>query len=110
MVKEQDFPAEDRLTSAALERNSLTIKNIRLGDHRPLLTNFAQLQEIRTYYKFADVDVDRYTLNGDVRHIMLSAREMSYPHLPSRVWINEHLTFTHGFRLVARPVNRITPQ
>lgn len=109
-VKEQDFPAEDRLTSAAIERNSLTVKNIRLWDHRPLLTSFAQLQEIRTYYKFADVDVDRYTVNGEYRQIMLSAREMSYPHLPSRVWINEHLTFTHGFGLVAGPVNRITPE
>jgi uncharacterized protein len=110
MVKEQDFPAEDRLTSAALERNSLTIKNIRLWDHRPLLTSFAQLQEIRTYYKFADVDVDRYTINGEYRQIMLSAREMSYQHLPSRVWINEHLTFTHGFGLVAGPVNRVTAE
>jgi uncharacterized membrane protein (UPF0182 family) len=109
-IKEQDFPAEDRLTSAALERNSLTIKNIRLWDHRPLLTSFAQLQEIRTYYKFADVDVDRYMINGELRQIMLSAREMSYQHLPSRVWINEHLTFTHGFGLVAGPVNRITPE
>ena len=109
-IKEQDFPAEDRLTSAAIERNSLTIKNIRLWDHRPLLTSFAQLQEIRTYYKFADVDVDRYTVNGEYRQIMLSAREMSYQHLPSRVWINEHLTFTHGFGLVAGPVNRITPE
>ena len=107
-IKEQDFPAEDRLTSASLERNSLTIKNIRLWDHGPLLTTFAQLQEIRTYYKFADVDVARYTINGELRQIMLSAREMSYQHLPSRVWINEHLTFTHGFGLVAGPVNRIT--
>jgi len=109
-VAEQDFPAEDRLTSAALERNSLTIKNIRLWDHGPLLTTFAQLQEIRTYYKFADVDVARYTVNGELRQIVLSAREMSYQHLPSRVWINEHLTFTHGFGMVAGPVNRITPE
>ena len=109
-VEEQDFPAEDRLTSAALERNSLTIKNIRLWDHGPLLTTFAQLQEIRTYYKFADVDVARYTVKGELRQIMLSAREMSYAHLPSRVWINEHLTFTHGFGLVAGPVNRKSPE
>ncbi|HMB35747.1 MAG TPA: UPF0182 family protein [Methylomirabilota bacterium] len=109
-VKEQDFAAEDRLTSAALERNALTIKNIRLWDHRPLLTSFGQLQEIRTYYKFADVDVDRYLINNELRQIMLSARELSYPHLPSRVWINEHLTFTHGYGLVAGPVNRVTPE
>ena len=109
-VKEQDFAAEERLTSAALERNALTIKNIRLWDHRPLLTSFGQLQEIRTYYKFADVDVDRYLINNELRQIMLSARELSYPHLPSRVWINEHLTFTHGYGLVAGPVNRVTPE
>ena len=54
--------------------------------------------------------MDRYTINGELRQIMLSAREMSYQHLPSRVWINEHLTFTHGFGLVAGPVNRITPE
>jgi uncharacterized protein len=109
-VKEQDFAAEERLTPAALERNALTIKNIRLWDHRPLLTSFGQLQEIRTYYKFADVDVDRYLINNELRQIMLSARELSYQHLPSRVWINEHLTFTHGYGLVAGPVNRVTPE
>ena len=109
-VKVQDFPAEDRLTSAALERNSITIKNIRLWDHGPLLKSFAQLQEIRPYYRFADVDVDRYTVNGEYRQIMLSAREMSSQHLPSKGWINEQLTYTHGFGLVAGPVNRITPE
>ena len=110
VVKEQDFAAEERLTAATLERNRLTIKNIRLWDHRPLLTTFGQLQEIRTYFKFADVDVDRYTINDELRQIMLSARELSYQHLPSRVWINEHLTFTHGFGLVGGPVNRVTPE
>ena len=109
-VKEQGFAAEERLPAAALERNALTIKNIRLWDHRPLLTSFGQLQEIRTYYKFADVDVDRYLINSELRQIMLSARELSYQHLPSRVWINEHLTFTHGYGLVAGPVNRVTPE
>jgi uncharacterized membrane protein (UPF0182 family) len=63
-VAEKDFAAEDNLTPAALERNNLTIKNIRLWDHRPLLTTYGKLQEIRTYYKFRDVDVGRYTLNG----------------------------------------------
>jgi uncharacterized membrane protein (UPF0182 family) len=110
-VKEQNFAAEERLTAAALEHNSLTIKNIRLWDHRPLLTSFAQLQEIRTYYKFADVDVDRYTINGEYRQIMLSAREMAYRPPPGRQeWINEHLSYTHGFGLVAGPVNRVTPE
>ncbi|HEX9749571.1 MAG TPA: UPF0182 family protein [Methylomirabilota bacterium] len=109
-VAEKDFAAEDNLTPAALERNNLTIKNIRLWDHRPLLTTYGKLQEIRTYYKFRDVDVGRYTLNGEYRQVTLSARELSYRDLPSRGWINEHLTYTHGYGLVAGPVNRISPE
>jgi uncharacterized membrane protein (UPF0182 family) len=109
-VEENDFAAEDNLTPAALDRNNLTVKNIRLWDHRPLLVTYGKLQEIRTYYKFRDVDVDRYTLNGEYRQVMLSARELSYRDLPSRGWINEHLTYTHGYGLVASPVNRITPE
>jgi uncharacterized protein len=109
-VAEKDFAAEDNLTPAALERNNLTIKNIRLWDHRPLLTTYGKLQEIRTYYKFGDVDVGRYTLNGEYRQVTLSARELSYRDLPSRGWINEHLTYTHGYGLVVGPVNRISPE
>jgi uncharacterized membrane protein (UPF0182 family) len=109
-VAEKDFAAEDNLTPASLERNNLTIKNIRLWDHRPLLTTYGKLQEIRTYYKFRDVDVGRYTLNGEYRQVTLSARELSYRDLPSRGWINEHLTYTHGYGLVAGPVNRISPE
>jgi uncharacterized membrane protein (UPF0182 family) len=109
-VVEKDFAAEDNLTPAVLDRNDLTVKNIRLWDHRPLLVTYGKLQEIRTYYKFRDVDVGRYTLNGEYRQVMLSARELSYRDLPSRGWINEHLTYTHGYGLVASPVNRITPE
>jgi len=109
-VAEKDFAAEDNLTAAALERNSLTVQNIRLWDHRPLLVTYGKLQEIRTYYKFLDVDVDRYTVNGEYRQVMLSARELSYKDLPSRGFINERLTYTHGYGLVAGPVNRISPE
>ena len=109
-VEEKEFAAEESLSAAALERNSITIKNIRLWDHRPLLTTYGKLQEIRTYYKFLDVDVDRYTVNGEYRQVMLSARELSYKDLPSRGWINERLTYTHGYGLVASPVNRISPE
>ena len=111
-VQEKDFPVEDNLNAAALDRNILTIKNIRLWDHRPLLTTYGQLQEIRTYYKFLDVDNDRYTLNGEYRQVMLSPRELSYRHLPGQEqnWINEHLTYTHGYGLVVGPVNRISPE
>ncbi|MBF8261279.1 MAG: conserved membrane protein of unknown function, partial [candidate division NC10 bacterium] len=109
-IDESEFPAEEKLTREDLRRNDLTIKNIRLWDHRPLLTTYGQLQEIRTYYKFVDVDNDRYLIDGEYRQVMLSAREMSYQHLPSRSWINEHLIFTHGYGAVLGPVNRITPE
>ena len=109
-IDEVEFPAEEKLTREDLRRNDLTIKNIRLWDHRPLLTTYGQLQEIRTYYKFVDVDNDRYLIDGEYRQVMLSAREMSYQHLPSRSWINEHLIFTHGYGAVLGPVNRITPE
>ena len=111
-VQEKDFPVEENLNAAALDKNVLTIKNIRLWDHRPLLTTYGQLQEIRTYYKFLDVDNDRYTINGEYRQVMLSPRELSYRHLPGQQqnWINEHLTYTHGYGLVVGPVNRISAE
>jgi uncharacterized protein len=109
-VESKDFPAEETLTLADLKRNDLTIKNIRLWEHRPLLATYAQLQEIRTYYKFVDVDNDRYQIDGTYRQVMLSARELSHQHLPSRIWINEHLTYTHGYGVVFGPVNQVTPE
>ncbi|MGH7312869.1 MAG: UPF0182 family protein, partial [Candidatus Rokuibacteriota bacterium] len=110
-IAEREFPADETLDPGALQRNAPTIKNIRLWDHGPLLRTYAQLQEIRTYYKFVDVDVDRYALNGEYRQVMLSPRELSYQHLQaSRSWINEHLTFTHGYGAVVGPVNRVTPE
>ncbi|MGH7324293.1 MAG: UPF0182 family protein [Candidatus Rokuibacteriota bacterium] len=110
-IEEREFPADETLDARALERNAPTIRNIRLWDHRPLLRTFGQLQEIRTYYKFVDVDNDRYTVDGEYRQLMLSPRELSYAHLQAgRSWINEHLTFTHGYGVVVGPVNRITPE
>jgi len=110
-IESKDFPAEEQLTLQDLKRNDATIKNIRLWEHRPLLATYAQLQEIRTYYKFVDVDNDRYQIDGTYRQVMLSARELSHQHLPSRGnWINEHLTYTHGYGVVFGPVNQVTPE
>jgi uncharacterized membrane protein (UPF0182 family) len=111
-IEESEFPADETLDARALARNGPTIDNIRLWDHRPLLRTFAQLQEIRPYYKFVDVDNDRYTLNGNYLQLMLSPRELSYQHLQTRggSWINEHLSFTHGYGVVVGPVTRITPE
>jgi len=107
-IETKEFPADEQLTAADLKRNQSTIDNIRLWDHRPLLTTYAQLQEIRPYYKFVDVDNDRYTIDGIYRQVMLSVRELSHRHLQSQNWINEHLTFTHGHGIVLGPVNQVT--
>jgi uncharacterized membrane protein (UPF0182 family) len=107
-VSSQEFPAEEQLLATDIKRNDTTIKNIRLWDHRPALISYAQLQEIRTYYKFVDVDNDRYVVDGTYRQVMLSARELSHQHLQNRNWINEHLTFTHGHGVVLGPVNQVT--
>ena len=109
-IETRDFPADDRLTLEDIRRNDLTIKNIRLWDYAPLLQTYGQLQEIRTYYKFLDVDNDRYDIGGEYRQVMLSPRELSYAALPSRSWINEHLTYTHGYGVVMGPVNRISQE
>jgi uncharacterized membrane protein (UPF0182 family) len=107
-IEEREFPADQALTVQDLRKNDATIKNIRLWDTRPLLATYSQLQEIRTYYKFTDIDIDRYTINGEYRQVTLSARELSSRDLPSRIWINERLTYTHGYGAVVSPVNRVT--
>ena len=102
------FPAEQDLTFQSLQRDSGTVENIRLWDWRPLLDTYAQLQEIRTYYRFLDVDVDRYHLDGSYQQVMLSAREL-YPSLLSanaQTWVNLHLLFTHGAGVVMSPVTQ----
>jgi len=107
-IEEREFPAEETLTLQDLRRNEATLKNIRLWDTRPLLATYSQLQEIRTYYKFTDIDIDRYRINGEYRQVTLSPRELSSKDLPSRIWINERLTYTHGYGAVVGPVNRVT--
>ncbi len=107
-IEEREFPAEETLTLQDLRKNDATIKNIRLWDTRPLLATYSQLQEIRTYYKFTDIDIDRYSINGEYRQVTLSPRELSSKDLPSRIWINERLTYTHGYGAVVSPVNRVT--
>ena len=109
-VAERPLSGEASLTRADLDRNAATIGNVPLWNERPLLDTFGQIQEIRTYYDFPAVDNDRYTINGEYRQIMLSARELNPRSLPSRTWINEHLTFTHGYGLTLGPVNEVTKE
>ena len=102
------FDVDYTLSGKDIEKNDATIKNIRLWDHGPLLRTYSQLQQIRTYYKFADVDNDRYTINGEYMQVMLAPRELSYNDLPSKNWINERLIFTHGNGITLGPVSRIS--
>ncbi|WJR77501.1 UPF0182 family protein [Bradyrhizobium sp. NP1] len=104
------FAAEQTLTFRTLQANKATIDNIRLWDWLPLYDTYAQLQEIRTYYKFHDLDVDRYWLDGAYQSVMLSARELQPSLLPSnaQTWVNRHVLFTHGSGAVMSPVTRKT--
>src|SRR6185369_13331669 len=99
---------EAQLTREDIEDNAATLDNVPLWNEQPLLDTFGQIQEIRTYYDFVSVDNDRYVIDGKYRQIMLSARELNSTSLPSRTWINERLTFTHGYGLTLGPVNEVT--
>jgi len=109
-IKVSPFDVSYNLTAKDIERNNATIKNIRLWDDMPILRTYSQLQQIRTYYSFQDVDNDRYTINGEYMQVMLSPRELSYENLPSRSWINEKIVFTHGFGISMGPVSRISKE
>jgi hypothetical protein len=106
------YSAENNLSVDTIERNRGTIDNIRIWDHRPLLSVYRQMQQIRTYYSINDVDVDRYYIDGKYTQLMISARELSTDLLSARAktWLNKHLIFTHGYGVVASPVNSITKE
>jgi uncharacterized membrane protein (UPF0182 family) len=107
-ITAKPFPAEQNLSFKTLEANKATIDNIRLWDWQPLMDAYVQLQEIRTYYKFHDVDVDRYWLDAAYQSVMLSARELKSSLLPpnAQTWVNRHVLFTHGNGVVMSPVTR----
>ena len=109
-VRTRNFSGDAVLTRDEIDRSADTLKNVRLWDHQPLLETFGQIQELRTYYDFVSVDNDRYTINGELRQVMLSVRELNTESLPNRTWINEHLTFTHGYGLTLGPVNEVTAE
>jgi hypothetical protein len=102
------FDVSFDLNAADIRKNDATVKNIRLWDEKPLLKTYSQLQQIRTYYRFNGIDTDRYTIDGEYRQMMLSARELSYNDLPSKSWINEKFVFTHGNGIVMGPVSKIS--
>ena len=111
-VTQREFPAETTVEAADAANNRATLQNIRLWDWRALQDTLRQIQEIRTYYDFPDIDIDRYNIDGTAREVMLAARELNVEKLPesSRNWINEKLIYTHGYGLTMNPVNGFTPE
>jgi uncharacterized protein len=111
-IDAQQFPAEGTVAAADPAGNTATLQNVRLWDWRVLQDTLRQLQEIRTYYDFPDIDIDRYTIEGAPRQVMLATRELNVDKLPesSRNWINEKLIYTHGYGITMNYVNGFTPE
>ncbi len=110
--QQSEFPAETTVAAADPAANQATLDNIRLWDVQALQDTLRQVQEIRTYYDFPDIDIDRYKLNGTLREVMLAVRELNVDKLPesSRNWINDKLIYTHGYGITMNPVNGFTPE
>ena len=109
---QREFPAETTVEATEPANNQATLQNIRLWDWHALQDTLRQIQEIRTYYDFPDIDIDRYEIDGTLREVMLAARELNVEKLPesSRNWINEKLIYTHGYGITMNPVNGFTPE
>jgi uncharacterized protein len=109
-IKTKPFPVKDSLTYADIQENHHTIENIRLWDRRPLIQTYKQLQEIRLYYDFNSVQIDRYHFKK-YTEVAIAGRELPASQIPIRAqtWVNRHLIFTHGYGIVMNPVNKITP-
>lgn len=124
-IDAQTFNPIGDLTEADLQKNNLTIRNIRLWDQQPLLETNRQLQQIRLYYRFPDADIDRYTLFKELppdsplpddrpterRQVLIAARELDYSAVPqqAQTWVNRHLIYTHGYGFTMSPVNTVGP-
>ncbi len=109
---QREFPAETTVEATDPANNQATLQNIRLWDWHALQDTLRQIQEIRTYYDFPDIDIDRYEFDGAMRQVMLATRELNVEKLPesSRNWINEKLIYTHGYGITMNPVNGFTPE
>jgi uncharacterized membrane protein (UPF0182 family) len=110
-IEEREFPATENFSKALADSNQATLKNIRLWDYRALDDVYKQFQEIRLYYEFKDVDIDRYVVNGEYRQVMVSAREMNSSNLPaeSQTFVNRRFKYTHGYGITMSTVSDFTP-
>ena len=111
-ISEQNYAADGILNQSELAADADVLRNVRLWDYRPLLRTYSQLQEIRLYYSFHSVDVDRYRLGDRLTQVMLAVRELDVDELAeqAQTWINRHLVFTHGYGLALNSVNEVTPE
>lgn len=111
-VTKESFAVEDNLAWRDILDNPATIENIRINDARPLQQTYNQIQGIRLYYQFTDIDLDRYYIGDDYRQVFISARELNPDNLSdqAKTWINEHLKYTHGYGIVMSPVNEVTEE
>ncbi len=109
-IETRTYTVDNSITAQDIAENSVTLENIPINDYSPTLDTYNSLQSMRTYYKFNDVDVDRYNLDGDYTQVFLSAREMDTSKLneDAQTWINTYLKYTHGFGVAVSPVNSIT--
>ncbi|MGL4649411.1 MAG: UPF0182 family protein, partial [Caldilineaceae bacterium] len=106
----QSYSAQTELTAQSVLQQPDTLRNIRLWDYRPLLQTYNQVQALRQYYEFNDIDIDRYVIDGQRRQVMLSARELVTERLTedAQTWVNQRLIYTHGFGIAASPVAQVT--
>ena len=104
------YDASTPLTTAAIQSEPQTVRNIRLWDYRPLLQTYNQIQALRQYYEFSDIDIDRYVIDGELRQVMLAARELAPEKLntTAQTWVNRRLVYTHGYGVAASPVAQVT--
>lgn len=111
-VDVKDFNVQDQVSQAAIQNSQATIKNIRLLDYRPLQTTYNQIQSIRQYYDFPDIEVDRYVINNEYQQVMLGARELDTTRLSAaaQTWVNLHLQYTHGYGVAMSPVAEVTSE
>ncbi|NMB10628.1 MAG: UPF0182 family protein, partial [Tissierellia bacterium] len=111
-IDKRPFPAGRVLTREQIDQNPEAINNIRLWDWRPLGETYKQLQEMRPYYDFMNLSIDRYLINGEYRQVMLASREMNQTKLPDRAhtWVNQRLQYTHGYGVAISPVNEVTEE
>ena len=106
-IEQRNFEANTTLDAPDLQNNRATLDNIRLWDWRALKDTLQQIQAIRTYYDFTDVDVDRYVVDAQKRQMMIGTREINVDKLPesSRNWVNEKLIYTHGYGITMNTAN-----